>query len=134
LYYMQGLNTTPVHGHTALFGVYGMLGIGLMLFVLRDMDNQSVWKEKWVKFAFWAINIGLMLMVLISVLPIGLLQTVASVNEGLWYARSAEFLGQPHMVTLKWLRAIGDTIFAMGTVSLAWFVFGLKFGWSIEKK
>ena len=23
LYYMQGLNTTPVHGHTALFGVYG---------------------------------------------------------------------------------------------------------------
>ena len=26
LYYMQGLNTTPVHGHTALFGVYGMLG------------------------------------------------------------------------------------------------------------
>ena len=34
LYYMQGLNTTPVHGHAALFGVYGMLGIGLMLFCL----------------------------------------------------------------------------------------------------
>ena len=31
LYYMQGLNTTPLHGHAALFGVYGMLGIGLML-------------------------------------------------------------------------------------------------------
>ena len=28
LYYMQGLNLTPLHGHTALFGVYGMLGIG----------------------------------------------------------------------------------------------------------
>src|SRR6185503_15842220 len=25
LYYMQGLNTTPLHGHAALFGVYGML-------------------------------------------------------------------------------------------------------------
>src|SRR5690606_2496533 len=24
LYYMQGLNLTPLHGHTALFGVYGM--------------------------------------------------------------------------------------------------------------
>ena len=59
LYYMQGLNTTPVHGHTALFGVYGMLGIGLMLFVLRDMDQKSVWKEPVIKFAFWAINIGL---------------------------------------------------------------------------
>jgi nitric oxide reductase subunit B len=134
LYYMQGLNTTPVHGHTALFGVYGMLGIGLMLFVLRDMDKEAVWREKWIKFAFWSINIGLAAMVIISVLPIGLAQTVASVKEGLWYARSAEFLQQPAMVTLKWLRVIGDTIFALGTVSLAWFIFGLKGGWSIEKK
>ena len=134
LYYMQGLNTTPVHGHTALFGVYGMLGIGLMLFVLRDLNINVVWKEKHLKIAFWSMNIGLMAMVLLSVLPIGLLQTLASVNEGLWYARSAEFLNTDHMMTLKWLRAIGDTIFAVGTVSLAWFVFGLKGGWSIDKK
>ncbi len=134
LYYMQGLNTTPVHGHTALFGVYGMLGLGLMLFVLRDMDKNAVWKDRWVKFAFWSINIGLAAMVLISVLPIGLAQTVASVKEGLWYARSAEFLQLPAMHTLKWLRVIGDTIFALGTVALAWFVFGLKLGWSIKKK
>ena len=134
LYYMQGLNTTPVHGHTALFGVYGMLGIGLMLFVLRDMNKEAIWKEKWIKFAFWSINIGLAAMVLISVLPIGLAQTVASVKSGLWYARSAEFLQLPAMHTLKWLRVIGDTIFAAGTVALAWFIFGLKGGWSLEKK
>ncbi|MGD0756048.1 MAG: nitric-oxide reductase large subunit [Bacteroidales bacterium] len=134
LYYMQGLNTTPVHGHTALFGVYGMLGIGLMLFVLRDMNKEAIWKERWIKFAFWSINIGLTAMVLISVLPIGLAQTVASVKEGLWYARSAEFLHQPALQTLKWLRVIGDTIFAAGTVALAWFIFGLKGGWSIDKK
>lgn len=134
LYYMQGLNTTPVHGHTALFGVYGMLGIGLMLFVLRDMDSVSVWKEKWLKFAFWSINIGLLAMVLISVLPIGMAQTFASVQEGLWYARSAEFMQQPLLDTFKWLRVIGDTIFALGTVALVWFVFGLKFGWSISKE
>lgn len=134
LYYMQGLNTTAVHGHTALFGVYGMLGIGLMLFVLRDMNKDVVWKERWIRFAFWSINIGLAAMVLISVLPIGLAQTVASVKEGLWYARSAEFLHQPALVTLKWLRVPGDTIFAFGTVALAWFIFGLKTGWSIEKK
>jgi nitric oxide reductase subunit B len=134
LYYMQGLNTTPVHGHTALFGVYGMLGIGLMLFVLRDMNNNVVWKEKWVKFAFWSINIGLAAMVLISVLPVGLAQTVASVQEGLWFARSAEFMQQSHIVVFKWLRVIGDTMFAAGTVALAWFIFGLKTGWSIEKR
>ncbi|MEI6695920.1 MAG: nitric-oxide reductase large subunit [Bacteroidota bacterium] len=133
LYYMQGLNTTAVHGHTALFGVYGMLGIGLMLFVLRDMDKEKVWNEKWVKFAFWAINIGLAAMVFISVLPIGLLQTVASVSKGLWYARSAEFLHQPYMQTLKWLRVFGDTIFAAGTLALVYFIFGLKGGWSIKK-
>lgn len=133
LYYMQGLNTTPVHGHTALFGVYGMLGIGLLLFVLRDMNKEAVWKDKWVKFSFWSINIGLAAMVLISVLPVGLAQTVASVNEGLWYARSAEFMQQPYIITFKWLRVIGDTIFALGTVALAWFIFGLKGGWSIKK-
>jgi nitric oxide reductase subunit B len=133
LYYMQGLNTTPVHGHTALFGVYGMLGIGLMLFVLRDLNTDVVWKTKSLKVAFWGMNLGLILMVLLSMLPIGLLQTLASVKEGLWYARSAEFMQQDHMVILKWLRSIGDTIFAVGTVALVWFVFGLKGGWSIEK-
>jgi len=133
LYYMQGLNTTAVHGHTAMFGVYGMLGMGLMLFVLRDMDIKSEWKEKPIKIAFWSLNIGLLLMVLISVLPVGLAQTVASVKHGLWYARSAEFLGTPAMETLRWLRAIGDTIFAVGALYLAWFVFGLKGGWSIKK-
>ena len=134
LYYMQGLNTTPVHGHTALFGVYGMLGIGLMLFVLRDLNTSVIWKEKSLKIAFWGMNIGLITMVLFSILPIGLLQTLASVKEGLWYARSAEFMQQDHMVTLKWLRAIGDTFFAVGTAALAWFIFGLKGGWSVEKK
>lgn len=134
LYYMQGLNTTPVHGHTALFGVYGMLGIGLMLFVLRDLNKEAEWKEGWVKFAFWAINIGLALMVLISVLPIGLAQTVASVKHGLWFARSDEFMSQPGIHTLRWLRVIGDTIFAFGALALAYFVFGLKGGWSLVNK
>ena len=134
LYYMQGLNTTAVHAHTALFGVYGMLGIGLMLFVLRDMDKSVIWKDKWIKFAFWSINIGLAAMVLLSVFPIGLAQTVASIKEGLWFARSADFMQQPYMVTLKWMRVFGDTMFAAGTFALVWFIFGLKGGWSHDKE
>ena len=43
LYYMQGLNTTPVHAHTALFGVYGMLGIGLSLLSLRLLTIRQEW-------------------------------------------------------------------------------------------
>lgn len=132
LYYMQGLNTTPVHGHTALFGVYGMLGIGLMLFCLKGLASHFLWRTRWLAFAFWTINIGLALMVLLSLLPIGLLQTKASVEHGLWYARSAEFLQTDLMDTLRWLRIVGDTIFAFGILALGWFVAGLKFGWSIE--
>lgn len=131
LYYMQGLNTTPLHAHTALFGVYGMLGIGLMLFVAKGLAAPGRWKEGVIRFSFWAINLGLLLMALLSLLPLGLLQTVASVNHGLWYARSEEFLGSGVMDTFKWLRVVGDTIFAIGTVTLSWFVLGLKTGWSV---
>ncbi len=127
LYYMQGLNTTPVHGHAALFGVYGMLGIGLMLFVLRSLYRQQVWNEKLLSFAFWAINIGLLLMIFLSILPVGFMQTVASVNEGMWYARSAEFMQQPILNTFRWLRIVGDTVFAVGALALFWFVFTLSF-------
>jgi nitric oxide reductase subunit B len=134
LYYMQGLNTTPVHGHTALFGVYGMLGIGLMLFVLKGLTAKYVWRNKIISIAFWSINIGLMVMVLISILPVGVLQTIASIKHGMWYARSAEFMQGSTLQTLRWLRIIGDTIFSIGALALAWFVIGLKTGWSINKE
>lgn len=128
LYYMQGLNTTPVHGHTALFGVYGLLGMGLMLFCLKGMALGKPWNDKLLSFAFWWINVGLALQVVLSVLPVGLLQTWASVEHGMWYARSAEFMTSDVMTVLKWLRVLGDTIFAIGAVVLGWFVIGLKTG------
>ncbi len=134
LYYMQGLNTTPVHGHTALFGVYGMLGLGLMLFCMRALRPGKAWKNWPLAFSFWAINIGLAAMVLISVLPIGLMQTWASVEYGTWYARSSEFMQTPLMNHLRWLRMIGDSIFAIGAVVLGWFVLGLVTGHSYDSK
>jgi len=134
LYYMQGLNTTPVHAHTALFGVYGMLGLGLMLFCLRVLYVRENWNDKIIKFSFWTINGGLSLMVLISLLPIGFMQTYASVEKGYWYARSSEFLYSPAITVLKWLRAPGDTIFALGILVLVLFIFGLATGHSLKKK
>ncbi|MHB1157892.1 MAG: nitric-oxide reductase large subunit [Phycisphaerales bacterium] len=131
LYYMQGLNTTAVHAHTALFGVYGMLGIGLTLFCLKGLTAHKRWKTGTLKFSFWAVNIGLILMVVLSLLPVGLAQTVASVEHGMWYARSAEFLQNPTLDTIRWLRVIGDTTFAIGILTLVWFIAGLKTGWSV---
>ncbi len=132
LYYMQGLNTTPVHAHTALFGVYGLLSLGLVLVVARRLSGERPWKEAPLQFAFWAMNVGLALMVVLSLLPIGLAQTWASVEHGLWYARSADFLQLPVIQTLRWLRIVGDTVFLAGVGALAWFFAGLLGGWSYE--
>jgi nitric oxide reductase subunit B len=133
LYYMQGLNTTPLHGHAALFGVYGMLGIGLMLVCLRALIPGVDWKDGLLRFAFWGMNGGLMMMCVLSLLPVGLMQTWASVEHGYWYARSPEFMQTPVLQTFRWMRVPGDTVFFLGAVALVLFVAGLKTGHSFQK-
>jgi nitric oxide reductase subunit B len=133
LYYMQGLNTTPLHGHAALFGVYGMLGIGLMLVCLRALIPGVEWKDGLLKFAFWGMNGGLMMMCVLSLLPVGLMQTWASVEHGYWYARSPEFMQTPILQTFRWMRVPGDTVFFLGAVALVLFIAGLKTGHSFRK-
>jgi nitric oxide reductase subunit B len=132
LYYMQGLNTTPLHGHSALFGVYGMLGIGLMLVCLRTLVPGVAWRSGLLAFSFWALNIGLFAMCVLSLLPVGLLQTWAAVNDGYWYARSPEFLQTDTMQFWRWMRVPGDTLFALGALALVIFVAGLKTGFSFQ--
>jgi nitric oxide reductase subunit B len=125
LYYMQGLNLTPLHGHTALFGVYGLLGVGLMLFCLRGLKPDAVWNERTLRTSFWSFNIGLAAMALFTLLPIGIIQLSAAVEHGYWYARSAELMQKPIIQLLVWLRVPGDTIFSVGALALAWFVLRL---------
>ena len=119
LYYVQGLNMTAAHGHAALFGVYGMLGIGLMLFCLRGLFDRDLHADKFLKPAFWSLNIGLAMMVFMSLLPAGIYQAWGSITQGLWYARSAEFVHSPLMETFVWLRVPGDIVFAAGSALLA---------------
>jgi nitric oxide reductase subunit B len=133
LYYMQGLNTTPLHGHAALFGVYGMLGIGLMLVCLRVLIPGVEWKDGLLRFSFWALNGGLLAMCVLSLLPVGLMQTWASVDQGYWYARSGEFMQSPLLQNWRWMRVPGDTLFFLGAVALVLFVAGLKTGHSFRR-
>ncbi|WP_205690531.1 cbb3-type cytochrome c oxidase subunit I, partial [Poseidonibacter lekithochrous] len=57
LYYIQGLNTTATHAHGAFMGVYGMLGIGLMLSCLLGLAGKNkAWKDKTLKYTFWCLN------------------------------------------------------------------------------
>ena len=122
---MQGLNLTALHGHTAMFGVYGMLGIALMLFCLRGLRGQMEWNTGALKVSFWSLNIGLALMGLLTLLPLGVMQLLATIEHGYAYARSAEFMQRPIVDLLVWMRVPGDTIFSVGAVALAWFVLRL---------
>lgn len=121
LYYVQGLNMTAAHGHAALFGVYGMLGIGLLLFCLRGLSPRAAWQDKWLSPAFWSLNIGLAMMVFMSLLPAGIYQAYASVTQGLWYARSADIIHSKVMHTLVWMRVPGDIVFSVGVLFLGIF-------------
>ncbi len=123
LYYMQGLNLTANHGHAALFGVYGMLGLGLTLYCMRGLTNTAHWHEGLIKISFWSLNIGLGMMTLLSLLPQGVLQTYASIEHGYAYARSAEFIHSPVMQALVWARVPGDVVFSVGVFAFVLFVF-----------
>ncbi|WWL45544.1 nitric-oxide reductase large subunit [Pseudomonas parakoreensis] len=120
LYYVQGLNTTPVHAHAALFGVYGFLALGFTLLVLRYIRPQMQFNQGLMKVAFWWLNAGLVLMIATSLLPIGIIQFHASVSEGLWYARSEAFMQQDLLQTLRWVRTFGDVVFIVGALAMAW--------------
>ncbi len=124
LYYVQGLNLTPAHGHAALFGVYGMLGIGLLLFCLRGLYARQLHADRWLAPAFWGLNIGLAMMVFMSLVPAGIYQAWASVSQGMWFARSPEIVHSKLMETLVWLRVPGDVLFAAGGMFLA--IYALK--------
>lgn len=67
-YYKVGTMLTPNHGHAALICVFGMLGLTLLTFALRQVLNDKQWPgiEKYIRVRFWGLNIGLLLMVLIT--------------------------------------------------------------------
>ena len=115
-YFQHGSFLTAAHGHGALMGVYGMLAIALALFSLRNIVSPERWKERWIMTGFWGLNIGLMGMIVITLVPIGILQALESFNNGFWSARSFDFYRQPMIHQLLWLRMIPDTVFIVGGV------------------
>ena len=126
LFYIQGLNTTPLHAHAALFGVYGFLALGFGLLILRYIRPDLRFNERLMKVAFWWLNGGLLLMIVTSLLPIGLIQFYASASQGLWYARSEAFMQGDLLQTLRWFRTFGDVVFMIGAFAVIWqFVSGL---------
>ncbi len=122
LYYIQGINTTPLHAHTALFGVYGLLAISLMLFSMRHTVAKAAWSDRLLKWSFWGLNGGLALMTVVSLAPSGFYQFYYAVRDGLWYARSPEITSGEVMRTLAWARIGPDLIFGTGALLMLVFV------------
>ncbi len=128
-YYEVGTILTPNHAHAALMGVFGMLAIALLVFVLRETSDDIHWKEieKYVRVAFWGTNIGLLLMVALSLFPGGVLQVWDVIEQGYWHARSFAYTGSPRSHLIEWLRLPGDLVFIVfGAVPLV--IAALK-GW-----
>lgn len=133
LYYIQGINTTPIHAHTALFGVYGLLAIALMLFSMRHIVKKISWSDKLLKWSFWGLNGGLMAMSVFSLIPSGFYQFYYAVKYGMWYARSPEITTSETMKLFSWMRVVPDMIFIAGGVLIL--VFVIRAGWiSFVKK
>ncbi|WCE31594.1 nitric-oxide reductase large subunit [Vibrio sp. SCSIO 43137] len=123
LYFIQGLNTTATHAHGAFMGVYGMLGIGLMLSCLRGlMGDSKAWDDKWLNWSFWTLNIGLAAMTFMSLLPVGIVQFFAVIENGYWYARSPAVIHSELVEMLVWLRMPGDILFGAGGLFIAMFL------------
>ena len=99
-----------------------------MLFALRGMTPNKAWDEKWLRLGFWGLNIGLVLMLVLSLIPSGFYQIAQSLEHGTWYARSAEVVQSPLMRTFTWLRMPGDVLFGIGALSVIFFTFKAVIG------
>ena len=122
-YFEHGTYLTINHAHAALMGVYGNISLAALLFATRMVLRPERWLGKLIKFAFWAINIGLMLMVVLDLFPAGAIQFKVVVEKGLWYGRSHHFIGSGTFESLTWLRGIGASVFFFGgVIPLAWFM------------
>ncbi|MGH8141314.1 MAG: cbb3-type cytochrome c oxidase subunit I, partial [Steroidobacteraceae bacterium] len=118
-YYEHGTFLTLNHAHTALFGAFGELAIGLIYFCLRYANaDRRAFDERPGLAAFWLYNAGLVLWIALNFFPIGWAQLDAVFEHGFAYARSDAF----YRTTLvwQWLRLPGDVVFALGALLMAW--------------
>ncbi len=115
-YWEIGTAFTANHGHAALMGVYGMLALGFLVFVARYFVPADRGCERAMKAAFWSLNLGLALMLLLNLVPLGLLQFDAALHHGYWFARSRQFQQLGAVRVVEWLRLPADLLFILGGI------------------
>ncbi|RBI59213.1 cytochrome B [halophilic archaeon] len=124
-YFEHGTYLTVAHAHAAMFGAFGFLALGMVTYMLRIAVPEAKWDETNLRRAFWAWNLGLALMVGISLLPVGFLQLEVAFTQNYDAARSLAFYEDDLVQLLFWARMPGDTLVILGTV---------VFGYDVAKK
>ena len=118
-YYEHGTFLTLNHAHTALFGAFGLLAIGLVYFCLRfAAGERAAFNERPGWWAFWLYNAGLVLWIALNFFPIGWSQLDAVFEHGFAYARSIKFY--EGTLFWQWMRLPGDVVFAIAALLMAW--------------
>jgi len=112
-YFEVGTLLTSNHGHTAMFGVFGMLALAVVVFCSRELVDDARWRhvEPLVRTGFWGLNVGLALMVLLDLFPGGVLQLWDSLTNGYWHARRLTYLLSGPFHALEWARIVADGVF-----------------------
>lgn len=113
-YYEHGTYPTVGHAHAAMFGAFGFLALGMATYMLRISTRD--WSERRLHWSFWLWNVGLALMVFVSVLPVGILQLEAAFTANYDAARSLAFYSRDLVQLLFWARLPGDAMIVLGTV------------------
>lgn len=129
-YFEMGTTLTPNHGHAAMFGVFGMLALAVLVFCLRAIKGDAVWNrsEGLIRIGFWGLNIGLGLMILLDLFPGGVLQLWDSLSHGYWHARRLSYLMGGLYHTLEWVRISADLVFLLvGAMPIVFAAFRLVF-------
>jgi nitric oxide reductase subunit B len=133
-YFEVGTILTPNHGHASFMGVFGMLGVALLVFACREVVDEITWERlvKYVRVSFWGLNVGLASMIAFSLFPGGVMQLYDVLQNGYWHARGHEYLGTSPARMVEWARLPGDAIFILlGVAPLLWITTNAY--WSISR-
>merc|ERR1712000_614334 len=123
-YYEHATFFTGGHAHGAMFGVKGNIALASILYCVQHVVEPEDWCPNLVRTAFWSMNGGIALMMVLSMLPTGLYQFYQNIHYGLWYARSGQIVEDPLIQNLAKMRSVGGNLFVwFGLCPYAWFIF-----------
>lgn len=120
-YFASGTSLIMTHEETTLSGVFGMMALGIVAFLLRSSLANREWEriQSYVKASVVGVNLGLFLLIAIDLFPAGLIQFNDVIQSGYHHARSLQFHMAGSYHVLEEIRTLSDVIFlAMGVVPL----------------